>query len=345
MAEKLLLRLSPWGRLRALHFRHPWRSAEKLLLRIPHFQHPWRSDEGGVRIGTRQIYILPTRPGMLFALVLTALLLAAVNYANALAYLLTFLLASLAIVSFLHTQRNLLHLLVVPGAGAPVFAGEAAQFRVCLHNDGVCHRRGVCVEAGPFTAPAVDLPEREVVCVTLHVPATQRGWLTCPPFVLATHFPLGLVRAWTRRVTPGARTLVYPRPAGHADPPLTAVADAEGARGARIQGEDYYGLRSYQAGDSPARISWKTLARGQGLHTKDFAAEAADSLWLEWETFAPADPETRLGLLCRALLDAEAAGRVYGLRLPGFAAAPDQGEAHCHRCLEALALYEDSARA
>ena len=40
-------------------------------------------------LGTRQIYILPTRHGLLFALVLVALALAAVNYNNALAYLLT----------------------------------------------------------------------------------------------------------------------------------------------------------------------------------------------------------------------------------------------------------------
>jgi hypothetical protein len=50
VAEKLLLRLSSEGslihrRLRAPHFRHPWRSAEKPLLRFPHFRHPWRSAE------------------------------------------------------------------------------------------------------------------------------------------------------------------------------------------------------------------------------------------------------------------------------------------------------------
>jgi hypothetical protein len=31
-AEKLLLRLSPQGRLRAPHFRHPWRLQERLFI-------------------------------------------------------------------------------------------------------------------------------------------------------------------------------------------------------------------------------------------------------------------------------------------------------------------------
>lgn len=333
MAGKPLLRLPGEGSVF-----HRW-------LRVPHFRHLKRSDAGEVRLGSRQVYILPTRPGLLFTLVLLALLLAAVNYTNALAYLLTFLLASLAIVSILHTQRNLLHLRVLAGGGPPVFAGEAAQFRICLHNDGMRGRRGVRVEAATVTTPAVDIPERDVVCVALPLPATQRGWLTCPPFVLATHFPLGLLRAWSRRLKPAARTLVYPRPAELAALPLTVPSDTEGAHGVRIEGEDYNGLRAYQPGDSPARISWKTLARGQGMHTKDFSAAASESLWLEWDSFAPHDPETRLSLLCRALLDAESAGRTYGLRLPGFTAAPNSGAAHQHHCLEALALYEVSARA
>ena len=35
LAEKLLLRLSPWGRLRAPHFRHPWRAQAARLVPRP----------------------------------------------------------------------------------------------------------------------------------------------------------------------------------------------------------------------------------------------------------------------------------------------------------------------
>ena len=299
--------------------------------------------EAEVRFGTRQIYILPTRPGLLFALVLMALLLAAVNYSNALAYLFTFLLAALAVVSILHTQRNLLGLRVSPASSGPVFAGETASFRICLHNDSALRRRGIRVETMVDTSvPTADVAGNEMLCVELAIPALKRGWLRCPPFVLATHFPLGLMRAWTRMVSPEVRTLIYPRPTEFIDVVPSAMTEAEGTQGGHIEGEDFAGLRDYQAGDSAARISWKTLARGQGLHTKDFATETAQSLWLDWESFAPHDCETRLGLLCRALLNAESASRLYGLRLPGFSAGPDQGDAHRHRCLEALALYEEA---
>ena len=69
----------------------------------------------------------------------------------------------------------------------------------------------------------------------------------------------------------------------------------------------------------------------------------AESVWLDWEAFAPHDVETRLSLLCRAVLEAEDSGLAYGLRLPGVVLEPDSGALHRHRCLEALALHEAHA--
>lgn len=294
--------------------------------------------DGQVTIGPRTIFMLPTRHGITFALILLALLLAAINYANALAYLLTFLLAGMAIVSLLHTQRNLLGLTVTVTGADPVFAGEAASFHVCLANPGR-ERLALRVEAKRMVPAQLDLPARDTRCATLAVPAARRGWLDCPPFVLASHYPLGITRAWTRRVRLPARCLVYPCPAAESVLSFAEAVDGEGTGSTRREGEDFAGLRSYQPGDSPARISWKTLARGQGLHTKDFSAQAAESVWLDWERFAPHDTETRLSLLTRAVLEAEDAGLVYGLRLPGRALAPDNGAGHRANCLEALALH------
>jgi uncharacterized protein (DUF58 family) len=294
---------------------------------------------GQVTIGQRQIFILPTRHGIAFALILLALLLAAINYGNALAYLLTFLLAGMAIVSLLHTQRNLLGLTVTVTGADPVFVGEPAAFHVCLANTGR-ERLALRVESKGLVPAHLDLPARDTRCATLAVPAARRGWLDCPRFVLASHYPLGITRAWTRRVHLPARCLVYPRPADDSTLNVAAAVEGEGSGSTRREGEDFAGLRSYQPGDSPARISWKTLARGQGLHTKDFSAPAAESVWLDWEQFAPHDTETRLSLLTRALLEAEDAGLIYGLRLPGRAIDPDNGPAHRHRCLEALALHD-----
>lgn len=293
-----------------------------------------------VRLGPRTIYILPTRHGLLFAFTLVALLLGAINYSNALAYLLTFLLASLGIVSLLHSQKNLLGLYLAAAGGEPVFAGEPATFRVFLRSDR-SPRSALRVETKSVVTPVFDVPHRDTHCAALAVPAVQRGWLECPPLRLTSVYPLGVTRVWTRWFPLPARTLVYPKPADESVLANAPGIDGESGGALLEDGDDFAGLRSYQSGDPLSRISWKTLARGGGLHTKDFRAPRAESLWLDWEALAPHDTETRLRLLCRAVLDADTLGLAYGLRLPGAARQPDNGPTHRARCLEALALYED----
>ncbi len=133
--------------------------------------------QDAITLGRRQVYILPTRNGLMFALVLTALLLAAVNYNNGLAYLLTFLLAGMAVVSILYANRNLLRLRVAAAACPPVFAGEPAQFGVTLANDSSNARLGVVIEFHKREMARADVPARASVTVTLPVPSQARGYL------------------------------------------------------------------------------------------------------------------------------------------------------------------------
>ena len=247
--------------------------AEKLLLRFQRYPHPLPSE---VVLGTRQIYILPNRHGVIFSLVLVALVLAAINYSNALAYLLTFLLASMAVVSLLHAQRNLLTLRITAVAGEPVFAGEPVLFRVCLHNDSAV-RYALRIESVHGALPPFNIPAHDTYCVALPVPTTRRGWLATPPFIITSVYPLGITRAWSWRLKLPARCLVYPKPADDAHWLTAAGTEGESRPGIMPDGDDFTGLRAYQPGDAPSRISWKALARGQGLHTKEFCAPGLSS--------------------------------------------------------------------
>ena len=59
------------------------------------------------QLGQRNIYILPTRAGLTFALTLIVMLLASINYQLNLCYALTFLLAGAGLVSMHVTHSNL----------------------------------------------------------------------------------------------------------------------------------------------------------------------------------------------------------------------------------------------
>ena len=85
----------------------------------------------------RHVYILPSKQGVLFTLVLVCMLIGSINYALSLGFALTFLLAGLGVVAMLHTWRNLTGISLAPGRTLPVFAGEEAQVGlVATENSG-----------------------------------------------------------------------------------------------------------------------------------------------------------------------------------------------------------------
>lgn len=295
--------------------------------------------DGTVVLGRRQLFLLPTRYGLLFALIVAVLLLAAINYGNGLAYALGFLLAAVATVSMLHTHRNLHRLRISAGAAAPVFAGELARFDVALANEARAARFGVCLEQEKKELACVDLAGQGGATVALSVRAARRGYQVAPAFALATRFPLGLLYCWSRPIRLEQACLVYPKPAEPQPFRAAPTETHEAEQGARPGGDDFIGVREYRPGDSPRHIDWKAVARGGEWITKQFGGGYQQLLWLDWGALEGLDAETRLSVLCRWVLEAERAGLRYGLRLPGTGIAPDGGEAHRHACLRALALF------
>jgi uncharacterized protein (DUF58 family) len=284
-----------------------------------------------------RIFLLPTRAGLVFAGLLLVMLLGAVNYGNSLGFAFTFLLGSLALVSLLHTYRNLAGLQVSAGRAQGVFPGDAAQFPVHLRDLRGHTRYALALEHADAPPRHVDLRPNGTAELAVPVAATRRGLLRPGRVLVSTRFPLGLVRAWSW-LELGTSCPVYPTPA-----PPGPTPEAHGSAGRtgilREGDEDFAGLRGYAPGDSPRQIAWKALAREQGLLTKQFAAPAGELLWLDWDALPGLPTEERLSRLCRAVLDAHGDGKAYGLRLPGRSVRPATGEAHLAASLEALALF------
>jgi uncharacterized protein (DUF58 family) len=291
-------------------------------------------------LGRRQLFILPTRHGLLFSLILFVMLLAGINYENGLVYGLTFLLAGIGVVSMLYTHRNLLGLHIRSGPCAPVFAGQSAEFPVCLVNPGAIARVEISVEHASSAIDRIDIEPKGQHCVALRVATVERGWLAMPEVGVSTQYPLGLLYSWSRRVRIDQRCLVYPRPAPRQPSPSQAGNETWRDSARNREGDDFVGVRDYQHGDSPRHIDWKAVARGLPWQTKRFAGDQQKSVWLDWDQLDGLDTESRLSLLCRWIIDADEEGLIYGLRIPGRTIAPAQGVDHRHACLEALALFE-----
>jgi uncharacterized protein (DUF58 family) len=289
----------------------------------------------------RRVYVLPTRAGLAYATALGVILLGAMNYNLSLGHALVFLLAGLGIVAILHTFRNLVLISIRPGHCEPVFAGSPAQFDLVLENQRLDARTGLRLFLNDETPLEVDVGPHARTVATLNVPAPRRGWLPMPRATIETTWPLGLVRAWSYAV-PDMNCLVYPTPATKA-PPLPW--GGESARGSTKDGrgaDDFSGLRNHQPADSPRHVAWKAVARQHDgpLLTKLFSGAAAQQLWLDWNALSDSiDTEQRLSILARWMIDADAAGLAWGLRMPAVRLAPDNGPAQLAAGLRAVALY------
>ncbi len=294
-----------------------------------------------VTLVQRRIFILPTRQGYTFAFTTLVLLVASINSALSLGFVLTFTLMSMAGVAMLHTWRNLAHLKLRPGRCDPVFAGETAHFGITVETPALT-RFAVAVRRKDEEPVYADVCVAETCAIALPVVATRRGLLRCGRLEIFTRYPVGFFHAWSY-VDFNLQVIAYPRPDAAAGmPPAQSRSATE--EGIPVAGdEEFHMLRPYRPGDAPRLVAWKALAREQGLLTKEFSATASSELWLDWDDARAPDVESRLSVLCHWVLQAERFGQSYGLRLPGNVIRPARGEAHRTRCLEALALFDAKA--
>ncbi|KTC07909.1 hypothetical protein AO390_16030 [Pseudomonas marginalis ICMP 11289] len=287
----------------------------------------------------RRIFILPTRTGITFMVVLVLMLLVAINYQNSLAYGLTFLLLSVGVLAILHTYRNLSGLILSAGPARSVFVGEAVQLRLRLESSNHAHQAlGLGWEAGSLQHG--DVSAQGLTEVELTLSAERRGWLRAPRLRVESVFPLGVFRAWTW-LDLEQTALIYPQPLAGTMPLLNGVQphaedDGHATQGAGV--DDYQGLRSYQPGDNRGRLHWKAYSRGQGLLVKEFTDLSGHELCLDFLALG-GNIEERLSRLCYWVLELSERRQPFALRLPGFLSGVDVGDAHREACLRALALY------
>lgn len=292
-----------------------------------------------VTLTQRNVYILPTRAGLMLGVTLLVLLVASINYQLNLGYLLTFLLAGCTVVG-MHvghaTLRGLNLNLTAPDA---IYQGDKAIVDVHLHNRRPRTRYGIglaVLDAGQWAW--TDVAAQASSTVQLAWLPSRRGLHRLPTLTAETHFPMGTFRVWTVW-RPAAQVLVYPAPETPAAP-LPAGQAHEGSAHASVtsvQGEPD-GLRTYRRGDALKTIVWKKAAKTGELVSRDSQTLQQQTLWLDQQQTGLGQPEAQLSRLCAWVLQADQLGLMYGLRLKHQEIAPASGPVHLQHCLRALAL-------
>jgi len=293
-------------------------------------------EHGTVVLTQRRIFILPTQQGLALGILLILMLLGSINYGLSLGFVLTFLLAMMAVVSMLHAFRNLAHLEIRAGRADSVFGGETAHFM--LHFASRSPRYQLCLTGAGAGVVCFDVPAGSDHAVAFPLPATRRGWLPIGQLKLSTGFPLGLFYVWSY-LHFDTRCLVYAQPLPAAPLPSGNAPSGDGKR--CVAGDDdFAGLRGYAPGDALPRIAWKAYAGGRGLQVKQFASQVGEERWLDINDAPDIKREDQLSRLTRWVLDAEAQGLRYGLRLADGAIPPGNGMAQREECLRRIALFD-----
>ncbi|MFT3756807.1 MAG: DUF58 domain-containing protein [Pseudoxanthomonas sp.] len=291
-----------------------------------------------VAIDRRRVYVLPTRFGLFFAVLVGAMLLGALNYNNNPALLLALLLAAAALASLVAAHLQLSGLRVEAISAEPVNAGNALHLHLALSVRDRRLRRGLLLQAGEHTAQTPAFNGETVAALDL--PTAHRGWLSLPRIRISTTQPLGLALAWSW-AWPDTPLLVYPAP--ELQPPPLPGGEG-GSAHARLHpaGDEVHHLRPYRAGDALRAIAWKPSARRDTLLVREYEQPAGMETALDWFALASLPWELRIRRLAAWVDLAEREGRRYRLRLPGQPAlGPAQGAAHRHLCLRALALLPE----
>jgi len=292
-----------------------------------------------VQLGRRNVYILPTRAGLMLAVTLVLLLIGSINYQLNLGYLLTFLLAGCAAAGMVVSHETLRGLALHLPAPGSVFAGESAVLDVKLVNAARRPRPaiGLALQGSRHWAWA-DVPAQGEARVQVSFKPPRRGLHPVPTLVAETRYPLGTFRVWTVW-RPAAQVLVYPAPEPHPPPlPPGEPRAGQGLAGMARPSGEFDGVRAWRRGDPMKLLVWKKFAKTGELVSRDTQQAQRLELWLDFSRTNTFDPEAAIARLTAWVLAADAQNLDWGLRLPGLEIAPDSGAAHRLRCLEALAL-------
>ncbi len=293
-----------------------------------------------VELSHREIFILPTRWGVLFLGLIALLILTGINYQNSMILAVGFFLFSILLLNIVTAYRNLAGLYIKFHHSEPCFAGELGGLEFVVTARDKSHNS---IEIGwvPDGFAIVNVEEGKSERFIIELPCPERGRYQPGRMLITSVFPMGLIRAWSWQDLK-AEVIVYPRPEESQMVWGVAEGNQQSGRKALIPGqEDFEGLRSHIPGESLNRVAWKKYAQSGEFYSKEFAQPLTDPEWIDFNAYTSGDTELRLAMMCHQVLTMNARRQLYGLRLPGKTISPDMSEKHMRECLTALALFPE----
>jgi uncharacterized protein (DUF58 family) len=315
------------------------------------------------RASINRTFIFPNLYGFLFGGISFVLLLMAMGYSNNLLYFYVFFLISVAVTGMWTTNKNVERVFFESLTSDWIFANEKNTLKL---NCGLktVNKFSIRNWAPAKSSYQIELlcfdktsaPQQSVVCnlidgktqIALSYSPDKRGRRSLPRIEVQSSFPFSMLRAW-KYFHENQDVIIYPQRKGSSElPPIGDLSEDEKKMlQSDQQNEDHTGLfshhREFQNNDSVYRIDWKRSAKFDKLFIKKFEDDRTQKQVLSWGmTHKLRSTEDKISQLALWVELCEAGSIQYRLLLPKNKTDFGSGPTHYKRCMELLALLEES---
>jgi uncharacterized protein (DUF58 family) len=303
-----------------------------LLNRVP--------SENIIQLNINNTFILPSSFGWSCIGIIISLFVLGTNFQNNIILLLCYFLLAMMLLAVFHsyfffTQHQISFLAITPD-----FENRQLYLPVQIHSKQDYEGGVLSFSVNKSISLSIELESRDQL-IKVPLPKYKRGYYICPKISVTALYGFGLFRCWTH-LTPKMNFYVYPAMQKSAVKLHRANADAQLAHSSDSQyviSDDLQGIREHQITDPIHHISWKHVAKGQGMLTKDFSENKGVSGWLRLADLQHLDIEQALQCLCYQIQQLDKDQVQFGLDLGSTKILPQEGQTHLHECLVQLTLF------
>lgn len=320
-----------WNQLKnwAINKRERW-----LLNRIP--------SENVIQLNINNTFILPSSFGWSCIGIIVCLFVLGTNFQNNIILLLCYFLLAMMLIGVFHSYFFFIQHKISFLSISPDF--ENRQLYLPVQIDSKDNYEGGSLKFGiNKELTLLSHLSKNTQIIKMPLPKYKRGFYRCPKISITATYGFGLFTCWTY-LTPKINFYVYPAMQKSSIKLHKANADAQLAHSSDSQyviSDDLQGVREHQLTDPMHHISWKHVAKGQGMLTKDFSESKGVSGWLRLADLPHLNTEQALQCLCYQVQQLDKDQVQFGLDLGATKILPQEGQAHLHDCLLQLALYSN----
>ena len=295
-----------------------------------------------VQLNINNTFILPTSFGWSCIGIAVCLFVLGTNFQNNVILLLCYFLIAVILLSVFHSYFYFIQHKI---EFLPIQADfENRQLYQPIQINSTEDYQGGCLSFQIENKGIISLQQQAKKTIRVPLPSYTRGQYHSPRVSLSCIYGFGLFKCWSH-LSPDIDFLVYPK---IFKAPMNLVLESEesdlglSSDSQLAISDNLQGIREYQATDPIHHISWKHLAKGQGLLTKDFSENQGVSGWLRLQDIQHLGLERALQCLCYQIQQLEKDHVKFGLDLGTTKLLPQTGPKHIEECLSQLALYSSS---